>query len=77
MSLEDIKNGQTFQKRTPLNLGDVTDYSKQFLDERDILIKNNPINFTNETDLNTDPITFSLLLDKDVFTDFIKNTDKF
>jgi hypothetical protein len=72
-TLEDIKNGQTFQKRTPPNLGDVTDYSQQFLDERDILIKNNPINFTNETDLNTDPITFSLLLDKDVFTDFIKN----
>ena len=43
-----------------------------FSDEDHFIIKNDPINFTDDSDLNTDPITFSLLIDKTEFSNYLK-----
>ena len=43
-----------------------------FSDEAHYIIQNNPINFTNEPDLSRDPITFSLLIDNNELSGFLK-----
>jgi len=72
-TLNNLKNGQTFEKRTPLNLGTESDYSDQFLEESRNLPKNYPVLFINETDLSTDPITMSLLLEPVEFAKFTED----
>jgi hypothetical protein len=41
-------------------------------DKAQYIIQNNPINFTNETDFTQDPITFSLLIDNNELSSFLK-----
>ena len=74
-----IKNGIQFEEKndTSLNLklANEMKYSAAlFDDEYEFIEPNFPVLFINEADLNTDPITFSVLLDKEEFVNFIEKT---
>jgi hypothetical protein len=71
-TINDIKNGVTYEKK-PQKLSQEMEYSSEaFEDEQHYIIPNYPVIFANESNLNTDPITFSLLLDRDEFVKFIE-----
>ena len=72
-----IKNGIQFEEKKDmslnLKLANEMKYSAALFDDEDEFIEPNfPVLFINEPDLNTDPITFSVLLDKEEFVDFIE-----
>ena len=71
-TINDIKNGVTYEKK-PEKLSQEKEYlSEVFEDEEHYITPNYPIIFANEPDLNTDPITFSLLLDRAEFAKFVE-----
>ena len=60
------------QNAPPISFKDIKG-SEAFEDEYYYITENFPIKFTDEHDMNTEPITFSLLFDKEVFEKFIEN----
>jgi len=78
---DELKNGIEFKESikekmiSNLKIADEAQYvSDVQADEEAFIIPNFPVLFTNETDINTDPISFSLLMDKDEFIKFIENS---
>jgi hypothetical protein len=71
-TINDIKNGVTYDKKSQKITQEIEYLSDAFEDEQHYITPNYPVLFANETDLNTDPITFSLLLDRDEFAKFVE-----
>jgi hypothetical protein len=77
----ELKNGiefkETIKENTISNLkiAEEAQYVSDVQEEEELfIIPNFPVLFTNETDINTDPISFSLLMDKDEFIKFIEKS---
>jgi len=78
---DELKNGIEFKETikdkmiSNLKIAEEAQYvSDVQADEEAFIIPNFPVLFTNEMDINTDPISFSLLMDKDEFIKFIENS---
>ena len=72
-NLENLKNTPTIEVDTDHSaLFNTIQGSEAFEDEQNIITQNYPIQFTNAVDKATEPITFSLLLDRNVFVIYLE-----